>query len=62
MVLVVVHITSAHFNQTLSNPDGTRGHVTELKELRRRIEVVVKSFLYGRNKGGFKLHGTVRWI
>jgi len=48
-----------HFNQTLSNPDGMQVHVTELKELRRRVEALVKSFLYDRDKGGFKLRGTV---
>lgn len=34
-------------------------HVTELKELRRRVEALVKSFLYDRDKGGFKLRETV---
>ena len=62
VVLVVAHITSPHFNQTLSNPDGIQAHVTELKELRRRVEVVVKSFLYDRNKGGLSYKGQFRWI
>jgi hypothetical protein len=57
VVLVVAHITSPHFNQTLSNPDGMQAHVTELKELRRRVEVVVKSFLYDRDKGGLGYRG-----
>ena len=66
MVLVVAHITSPHFNQALSNPDGTQAHITKLKELRRsigaerRVDAVVKTFLYDRDKGESKLQGTVQ--